>query len=371
MIKFVDLLKQQEALESNISEVIDKVLTKSQFILGPEVKTLEDQLSAYTGTKCITVANGTDALYVALLAHEIKENDEVLIPSFTWVSTAETICQLKAKPVFVDIDNNFNIDLEKIKEKITEKTKAIMPVSMFGRCSDLNKIQNLAKEYNLKTIEDAAQSFGAKSSNDMSCSIMDISTTSFFPAKPLGCYGDGGAIFTKDEKLYEKIKTIPRHGQMKRYEYVEIGINSRLDTIQAAVLLEKLKIFETEILLRNKVARRYDERLKENDNITTPNIPSNVNRSVWAQYTILLNREISHKRDTIMQNLKERGVPTALYYPVPLHTAAVYKNYDSVGLDRTIDFANRVLSLPMHPYLTEEETNLVCDSLIQVIEELI
>ena len=247
MIRFIDLIRQREFLNNKIEQSILKVVQNSNFIQGEEVKLIEEELANFTGTKCVSVANGTDALYIALLAHGIKEGDEVLIPSFTWVSTAETICQLKAKPVFVDIDDNFNIDIKKMTEKITENTKAIMPVSMFGRCPDLNKIQTIALEHNLKTIEDAAQSFGAKSLECMSCSVLDISTTSFFPAKPLGCYGDGGAIFSTNEGLFEKCQIISKHGQKSRYEYVDIGVNSRLDTIQASILLEKLKIFEDEI----------------------------------------------------------------------------------------------------------------------------
>ncbi len=370
MIKFIDLERQRKNLPIDLNKVIKEIINEGQFISGKEVSSLENLLQEYISSPAVAVANGTDALSIALMALNIKPGDEVIIPSFTWVSTAEVICLLGAKPVFVDIDTNFNIDLNKIEPKISEKTKAIMPVSMFGRCPDLMKIKELAMQYNLFTVEDGAQSFGAKSNNNFSCNVLDISTTSFFPSKPLGCYGDGGAIFSKDEDLLKKIMTIPKHGQIGRYNYVEIGMNSRLDTIQAGILIEKLKIFEDEIIKRNLVAQLYEKHLHKYKLITTPKIPSNENRSVWAQYTIILNNEIANKRDEIMSNLKNLGIPTALYYPVPLHTSKVYKKFNSEDLDTTMDIAKRVLSLPMHPYLTKEEIKFVSDNLISVINEI-
>ena len=370
MIKFVDLDRQRKNLKSDINLIIKGVIEEGQFISGKEVSYLERSLEDYTKSPSVTVANGTDALSIALMSLDVKPGDEVILPSFTWVSTAEVVCLLGAVPVFADIDRNFNIDINKLKSKITNKTRVIMPVSMFGRCPDLLKIQELAQKYNLNTIEDAAQSFGAKSNNNFSCTVLDISTTSFFPSKPLGCYGDGGAVFSRNEEFLRKIKTIPKHGQVGRYNYVEVGMNSRLDTMQAAILLEKLKIFEDEITKRNNVAKTYEKHLSRSKSIETPEIPSSADRSVWAQYTVLLDGDLADKRDHIMKNLRNLGIPTALYYPVPLHTSPVYKNFNSEGLNVTSDIAKRVLSLPMHPYLSEEELSFICENLLNVIDEI-
>ena len=371
MIHFVDLIKQQKALKKDISDVINDVISRSHFILGKEVQELEKILSEYVGNKCISVANGTDALLVALMAIGVKQDDEVLVPSFTWVSTAEVVCMLKAKPVFIDIDENFNIDLNKIEEKITKKTKAIIPVSMFGSCPELKNIKEISDKYNLKCIEDAAQSFGAKSSGKLSCSVLDISTTSFFPAKPLGCYGDGGAIFTNDDDLFERIKVIPRHGQKGRYQYHEVGINSRLDTIQAAILIEKMKIFEDEINSRIKIAKKYEKLLNDIDLIKTPYIPDEDNRSVWAQYTLILDKKLSEERESLMEDLLSKGIPTALYYPRPLHTSPVYEAFNSTDLNNTNNISSRVLSLPMHPYLTDDDINLIAFELEKSIKKIL
>ena len=367
MINFIDLERQRHSIKSRIEMAVNKVIAEGNFILGPEVSELEKQLENYVGVPCVTVANGTDALYISMLAANIGAGDEVLVPSFTWVSTAETVCQLGANPVFVDIDDNFNIDIEKAKTKISEKTRAIIPVSMFGTCPNLLKIDAFAKEYNLLAIEDAAQSFGAKSEGNISCSVLDISTTSFFPAKPLGCYGDGGAIFVKNLNYLEKIKQIPRHRQQGRYNYKHIGVNSRRDTIQAAVLIEKLNIFEDEIVARNNVAKRYKENLADFNLVKTPFIPNLDNRSVWAQYTILLDTEIKTSRGFIMEKLKDLGIPTALYYPVPLHTSGVYSRFETSDLSKTEFISSRVLSLPMHPYLKNDEIDEVSEKLISTI----
>jgi len=370
MIKFIDLAKQRDALDCDLNEVIAKVISKDNFIMGEEVSRLEDELTKLTSSNCTCVANGTDALLITLLAMGIKPGDEVIVPSFTWVSSAEVICQVGATPVFIDISDDFNIDINKIKTKITHRTKAIMAVSMFGRCPDLNKIQEIANQHKLFSIEDAAQSFGAKSHGNPSCSILDVSTTSFFPSKPLGCYGDGGAIFSNNEALLKKIKVIPKHGQTSRYNYVEIGLNSRLDTIQAAILSEKLKIFPEEIISRNRVAKLYEIGLNNLPFLSTPSIPTEASRSVWAQYTVLLDHDVAKHRQKIMTMLKDKGIPSALYYPVPLHTSAVYQQYDSVDLDITIDISDRVLSLPMHPYLTDQEVEIVCLELAKIIRTI-
>jgi UDP-2-acetamido-2-deoxy-ribo-hexuluronate aminotransferase len=367
MIKFLDLKKQRDAFHNNLDEIILKVVENGQFISGPEVKILENTLSSYVGSECIAVANGTDALSIALMSIGTGPGDEVILPSFTWVSTAEVVCQLGAKPVFIDIDENFVIDINKLEEKINTHTKAILPVSMFGRCPNLNTIKELGLKHKIYTIEDAAQSFGAKSDGNMSCSILDIATTSFFPSKPLGCYGDGGAIFSSNEDLLEKLRVIPKHGQSGRYNYIEIGMNSRLDTIQAAILLEKFNIFENEILSRNNIAKIYSSMLQDLAQIVSPQIPSIENRSVWAQYTVLLDDNIAEKRNEIMLHLKNAGIPTALYYPVPLHSCPVYSKYESSNMSITNNLADRVLSLPMHPYLSKNEVEIICDSLKKAI----
>jgi UDP-2-acetamido-2-deoxy-ribo-hexuluronate aminotransferase len=370
MIKFVDLEKQRDALDCDLNEVIANVISKNIFIMGEEVNKLEDELTNLSSANCTCVANGTDALLIALLAMGIKPGDEVIVPSFTWVSSVEVICQVGAIPVFIDILDDFNIDIKKIEAKINHRTKAIMAVSMFGRCPDLNKIQKIANKYKLFSIEDAAQSFGAKSHGNMSCSVLDISTTSFFPSKPLGCYGDGGAIFSNNEALLKKIKVIPKHGQTSRYNYVEIGINSRLDTIQAAILSEKLKIFPEEIVSRNRIAKLYESGLNNVSLLSTPYIPLADSRSVWAQYTLLLDQSIAEHRQTIMTLLKEKGIPSALYYPVPVHTSPAYKQYDSSDLSNTMDISERVLSLPMHPYLSDKEIEIICFELSIIIRAL-
>ena len=368
-MEFIDLKKQYLLNKSNIDTRIAKVLEEQNFILGEEVLQLEQLMNDYTNSKSVGVANGTDALMIALMAMGIQEGDEVITPSFTWVSTIEVIKLLNAKPVYVDINpDTFNIDESLIEERITPQTKCIIPVSLFGRCPDLSKLMNIAKVNNLKVLEDAAQSYGAKSNGMLSCSITDIATTSFFPAKPLGCYGDGGAIFSSDKDLIEACRIISRHGQSGRYNYVRVGVNSRLDTIQAAILLEKHKIFEDEIVMRNNVARHYEDILKDNLLVKTPSILSEENRSVWAQYTIILDDSLDGKREDIMAELKSLGVPTALYYPAPLHLQSIYFD-DSFNLINTTKIANSVLSLPMHPYLEESEIEYVCSSLSQVLNK--
>tara|TARA_B100000963_G_scaffold361389_1_gene396485 strand:+ start:11081 stop:12187 length:1107 start_codon:yes stop_codon:yes gene_type:complete len=368
-MNFIDLKKQYEILKKEIDSSIHNVLKDGNFIQGKQVKELEKLLSDYVGAKCVTCANGTDALLVALRALGITRGDEVIVPSFTWVSTAEVVKLVDATPIYADIDEDtFNISLEDIKSKITNKTKAIIPVSMFGRTCDIKKITNFANENGIKVIEDSAQAFGSKNDGNLSCSVAHISTTSFFPAKPLGCYGDGGAIFCTDPKLFETAAAITKHGQQGRYNYVEIGLNSRLDTIQAAVLIEKMKVYEDEIAQRNEVAKKYDESLHKISKIKLPEITDPSNRSVWAQYTILLDKDISQYREKIMGLLKEHEVPTALYYPAPIHLQKPY--FSDTKLEVTEDVANRVLSLPMHPYLDTESIEKISNALNNVIESI-
>lgn len=361
MINFIDLKRQQNQIKSNLNESIENVLSNGNYIMGEDVRNLEAMLSEYVGQECITVANGTDALFVSLLSCGIEPGDEVIVPSFTWVSTAEVVCLAKATPVFIDIDETFNLDIQQIERLISKKTKAIIPVSMFGLMPNLEQINEIAERYGLTVIEDAAQSFGAKFNEKISCSLADISTTSFFPAKPLGCYGDGGAVFIKNKKFLKKAKSIPRHGQDGRYNYIDIGLNSRLDTLQAAILIEKLKIFEDEIQLRNKVANFYIDSMSSVENIKLPQKTDEHNRSVWAQFTIRLGEGLKEHRKDIMNELKANGIPTALYYPVPLHTAECYKSARYLDLKNTEEISNEVISIPMHPYLENKELNYISE----------
>ena len=367
-INFIDLQKQYQKNKKNINESIQSVLDNSNFILGSQVNQFQSISSEYVGSNCLGVANGTDALFISLKALGIGKGDEVITPSFTWVSTVETIKLAGAKPIYIDIKlDDFNIDESLVESLISENTKAIMSVSIFGRCPDLTRLKQIAEKHSIYLIEDAAQSYGAKINNLMSCSIADISTTSFFPAKPLGCYGDGGAIYSNDEKLFSKASIISRHGQKGRYNYLEVGVNSRLDTIQAAILIEKHKIFEKEINMRNAVANAYKNFLEEIDEIKTPIIPKHENRSVWAQYTLLLSDSLANKRELIMKDLKEKGVPTALYYPVLLHKTPIYN--DNIHLPVSESICDKVLSLPMHPYLDEDEIIFITSIIKEIIRK--
>jgi UDP-2-acetamido-2-deoxy-ribo-hexuluronate aminotransferase len=347
-MQFIDLAAQQARIKDKIDANIQAVLAHGKYILGPEVDELEEKLAAYTGAKyCISVANGTDALQIAQMALGIGFGDEVIVPGFSYIATAETPAVLGAKPVYVDIDPvTFNIDPSKIEAAITPRTKAIIAVSLYGQCADFDLINATAEKHNLVVIEDGAQSFGATYKDRKSCNLSTIGCTSFFPSKPLGCYGDGGAVFTNDEELAKIIRQIARHGQDKRYHHIRVGINSRLDTLQAAILLTKLEIFDEEIELRNQVAVRYTELLKA-ANVITPNIELH-NCSVWAQYTIR-----SQEREAMQEKLKAEGVPTAVHYPIPLNKqpAVADTNPNLLIGDRV---AEEVISLPMHPYLSDD-----------------
>jgi len=357
MISFIDLKTQQRQIKKEIDKCIATVLKHQKFILGPEVESLESELTNYTGAKyCITCANGTDALQISLMALDVKPGDEVITPGFSYIATAEAISLLGAKPIYVDVNSEtFNISEDLIESHITNKTKVIIPVSLFGRCPDLPKIQKIAKKHNLSVIEDAAQSFGATFKNKKSCNISTISCTSFFPSKPLGCYGDGGAIFTNNSKLAKIIRQISRHGQQRRYHHVRLGLNSRLDTIQAAILLAKLKIFESELELRQKVAMRYEKKIQK-PWIMKPKINTE-SKNTWAQYTIRVPN-----RDLIQEKMKELGIPTVIHYPSPLNKQPAVSDH-SCKLPNALSVSQEVLSLPMHPYLTEKDQNKITDTL--------
>ncbi|EXB45639.1 DegT/DnrJ/EryC1/StrS family aminotransferase [Acinetobacter sp. 1000160] len=350
MIDFIDLKAQQHRIKDKIDAGIQNVLTHGQYILGPEVIELEEKLAAYVGAKyCITCANGTDALQIAQMAFGIGPGDEVITPGFTYIATAETVALLGAKPVYVDVNpKTYNLDAEKLEAAITPRTKAIIPVSLYGQCADFDAINAIAAKYGIPVIEDAAQSFGATYKGRKSCNLSTVACTSFFPSKPLGCYGDGGAIFTSDDELAKVIRQIARHGQDKRYHHIRVGVNSRLDTIQAAILLPKLEILDDEMQARQKVAEVYNQLFSHAGIQTTPYLEPH-NTSAWAQYTI----QVDNRAD-VQEKLKAQGVPTAVHYPIPLNKQPAVADA-SVSLPVGDEIAERVMSLPMHPYLTVEQ----------------
>jgi UDP-2-acetamido-2-deoxy-ribo-hexuluronate aminotransferase len=358
-IDFANLQHQYQLYKADIDANIQAVLNKSNYIMGEEVQQLETELKTFTGAKyAITCSNGTDALLLAMMAMDIQPGDEIITTPFTFIATAETIALMKATPVFVDIDPvTFNIDPNKIETAITDKTKAIMPVSLYGQPADMDEINAIALKHNLKVIIDGAQCFGASYKNQCAVQSCDIYTTSFFPAKPLGCYGDGGAVFTNNDEYAEKIKMMRVHGQNKRYHHKYLGMTGRIDTIQAAVLLAKLPHYDKEINARNRVAQAYTEQL--NDTVDTPVVKTN-RTSVWAQYTVRVQN-----RDQVQAELHKAGIPTAVHYPMPLH---MQECFQYLGLKQG-DFpiseqaAQEVMSLPINPFLTEEEIKYVADTL--------
>ena len=359
-MEFIDLKKQQSHIRSEIDFSIKKVLDHGKYILGPEVFELEKTLAEYVGVNhCITVSSGTDALLISMMALGIERGDEVITTSFTFIAAVEAIKLLGAKPVYVDIeDNTFNLSSKKIENAITDRTKLILPVSLFGQCADMDSINKIAKKYDIPVLEDGAQSFGATSKNRKSCGMSTIGCTSFFPSKPLGCYGDGGAIFTNNDNLATKIRSIRVHGQEGRYRHTSIGLNGRLDTIQAAILLTKFSIFNREILLRNDIADFYTRELNNAGlDIKTPFI-LNGNVSVYAQYAILVNN-----REEIISRLKKDKIPTAIHYPVCVHMQPAYKDIQS-KLPVSERTSKKILCLPMHPYLDRHEQDIILKSII-------
>jgi UDP-2-acetamido-2-deoxy-ribo-hexuluronate aminotransferase len=357
-MEFIDLKTQYQRLKPQIDAAIQRVLDHGQYILGPEVAELEEKLAAYTGAKyCVTVANGTDALQIALMALGIGPGDEVITPGFTYIATAETVALLRAKPVYVDIDERtYNLNPALLEAAITPRTKAIVPVSLYGQCADFDAINAIAARYGIPVIEDAAQSFGAIYKGRKSCNLSTISCTSFFPSKPLGCYGDGGAVFTSDDELAKVIRQIARHGQDRRYHHVRVGVNSRLDTIQAAILLPKLAVMDEEISIRQKVAGQYSHLLREAGVVTAPWIePHNV--SAWAQYTILIS-----DRYAVQERLSKAGIPTAVHYPIPLNKQPAVAQPDA-KLPVGDAVSAQVVSLPMHPGLFPEDQQRVANAL--------
>jgi UDP-2-acetamido-2-deoxy-ribo-hexuluronate aminotransferase len=368
-VQFIDLKAQQEVIYSAVMERMQKVLVHGKYIMGPEVKELEERLAACVGVKhAITCSSGTDALLMPLLAYGVGPGDAIFTSPFTFIATAEVIQLLGATPVFVDIDpRTFNIDPEALGETIISlqqnpntadlKPRGIIPVDLFGQPADYGRINALAKQQGLFVLEDAAQSFGATYMGQRAGSLADVAATSFFPAKPLGCYGDGGAIFTDDDELAGVLRSIRVHGQgTHKYDNVRIGINGRLDTLQAAILLAKLDVFEKEVQARQEVARRYSEALE--DLVEVPLVAPKCT-SVWAQYSVL-----SDQRSIFQQKLKEAGVPTAIYYPLPLHLqgAFVHLGHQAGDFPVSEETAQRIFSLPMHPYLDEAKQNKIIEA---------
>lgn len=376
-MQFIDLAHQQKLIRSKIDINIKKVLDHGQYIMGPEVKELEDKLSAYVGARhAIGCASGTDALLMALMAYNIGPGDAIFTTPFTFIATAEVISLLGATPVYVDIDEStFNIDPSKLDKAIADlkkndKTssltaKGIIPVDLFGLPADYERIRAIADKYGLFVIEDAAQSFGAEYHGKKAGVLGEIGCTSFFPAKPLGCYGDGGMCFTDDDNLAEILRSIRVHGKGgHKYDNIRVGINGRLDTVQAAILLAKFEIFPEEVDLRNSVALNYKDLLTGIPSIITPDIPSGL-KSVWAQYSILAENE--QRRTELQGKLKDLSVPTAIYYPKPLHLQTAFAGFGYKPGDFPIseECAGRVFSLPMHPYLLKEDQEMIARALAE------
>lgn len=359
-IDFAKLQDQYQLYKTEIDEAIHAVLDKSNYIMGEEITQLEESLQKFTGAKyAISCSSGTDALLLAMMALDIKPGDEIITTPFTFIATAETIAFLGAIPVFVDIDDRtYNINPDLIEDKITSKTKAIIPVSLYGQAADMQKIQNIANKHNLKVIIDGAQSFGSTFNNITDSAWGDISTTSFFPAKPLGCFGDGGAVFTDNEELAEKMKSIRVHGQSKRYHHKYIGMGGRLDTIQAAILNVKLKYYKKDLALRQEVASKYTKALSGKD-LILPFVDKNAT-SAWAQYSVRVKN-----RDNIQSSLKENGIPTAVHYPMPLHLQECfeYLGYKKGNFPISEIVSEEIMSLPMNPYLTDEEIEYIVGNL--------
>ena len=372
-ISFIDLAKQQKRLKKPIQESIKKVLDHGQYIMGPEVNELEDKLALFTGASYVaTCASGTDALVLSLMSIGVGPGDIVFCPTFTFPATAEAIVILGAIPYFVDVDkDSFNISIASLQKAIfnvkkqnRNKAKAIIAVDLYGLPADYNQLNIIAKENDMVIIADAAQSFGAEYYGKKVGNIADITCISFFPAKPLGCYGDGGAVLTNNKDTIDMVKSLRVHGKGKsKYDIDYIGLNSRLDTLQAGILLAKLKNFNWEFNKRNKIAKYYVERLK--DKISVPEVSSN-SRPIWAQFTLK-----HKKRDKIQELLKERGIPTMVYYPRPMHKQKAYKKYynGNISLSGSNYLAKQVFSIPIYPDMDEKEQNYIIDAILDIVNQ--
>ncbi len=370
-MQFIDLKTQYGLIEQQVKARIETVLTHGLFIMGPEVQELEERLAEFVGVRhCVGLSSGTDALLAAMMALEIGRGDEIITTPFTFIATGEMIALLGARPVFVDIDPvTYNIDPAKLEDAITGRTRAIMPVALYGQCADMDAINAVAQRHHLPVIEDAAQSFGASYRGRRSCGLSRIGCTSFFPAKPLGAYGDAGACFTDDDGIAKALREIRNHGQDRRYHHPRLGLNGRLDTMQAAVLLAKMDIFPAEIEARARLGARYTELLNARGAastdageapVLTPFIhPDNL--SIYAQYTLQVSN-----RDEVAEKLGQQGIPTAVHYPIPLNEQPVFHvGLPGGELPVSNAVARRVISLPMHPYLTDEAQHRVVEAVVQ------
>jgi len=362
-MEFIDIKTQYDKYKSDIDHRMKKVMEHGQFIMGPEVQELEETLAEYVGVKhCLTVSSGTHSLEIALRALDIGPGDEVITVPFSWISSAEVILLVGATPVFVDIEHDtFNMDASRVEEAITDKTKAIIPVSLFGQMPDIEAINDVAEKHNIAVIEDGAQSFGATRNGKRSCGASLVGSTSFFPAKPLGCYGDGGALFTDDDAIAEIMRAIRTHGGVRRHYHTHVGTNGRFDTLQAAVILGKWPGFEEEVQKRGEIGARYGELL--NNHVKTPAIAEG-NTHVYAQYTIRVDAE---KRETIRAGLKESGIPTGVYYPKCFHEQPVFEHlgYSYGDFPESEKASKDVLSLPMHPFFKDDELQEMAEKLIE------
>jgi UDP-2-acetamido-2-deoxy-ribo-hexuluronate aminotransferase len=361
-MEFIDLKSQYHASRDLINRRIQAVLDHGQYIMGPEVAELEERLAAYTGARdCITVASGTEALLIALMALGVRPGDEIVTTPFTFIATAETIALLGAVPVFVDVDaRTGNLDPALVEARIGARTRAIMPVSLYGQPADMEEINAIAARHGLAVIEDAAQSFGAEYRGRKSCNLSTIGCTSFFPSKPLGCYGDGGALFTNDDDLARAMREIRVHGQSRRYVHTRIGVGGRMDTLQCAVVLAKLGLFDWELGERRRAAATYDALLAGKVDL----IARDTDRSsAFAQYTVLVDR-----RNDVQRALQEAGIPTAVHYPVPIHMQPAYAHLCGGAIcPAARALADRVMSLPMGPYLPDEDIRRVCEVLLEAV----
>jgi UDP-2-acetamido-2-deoxy-ribo-hexuluronate aminotransferase len=375
-MQFIDLKTQYQAIKADVLSRIHAVLEHGQYIIGPEVAELEKRLAQFTGSRhCITVASGTEALLIALMALDIGAGDEVITSPFTFAATAEMIALVGAKPVFVDVDpRTCNIRTDAIRSKITDRTRAIMPVSLYGQVADMDEINATARGYGLPVIEDAAQSFGARYRGRRSCALSTFGATSFFPSKPLGCYGDGGALFTDDDRLAQASREIRVHGQGRRYWHTRVGVGGRMDTIQCAVVLAKMQRFEWELERRQQVGRRYHDLLGKRFPFYGPERTNEVGcqllpwpdahrDSVFAQFTVLVR-----DRDLVQERLKQYGVPTAVHYPIPLNEQPAYARFCCPECTPMASMLGRqVMSLPFSADLTESDQDRVCDALVAAI----
>ena len=371
-IPFADLKSQYESYKAEIDKAVLDVMSSSMYIMGPEVEKLEKNLAAYVGARhALSVSSGTDALLLALMAYGIKAGDEVITTPFTFIATAEVIALVGAKPVFADIDEKtYNLDIEKVKPLINDKTKAIIPVSLYGLPADMDKFYELTKNTNIKLIEDACQSFGATDNGRYSCNYNSLGCTSFFPSKPLGCYGDGGAVFTNDDKEAEILSNLRNHGQVARYKHKYIGINGRLDAMQAAILNVKIAHFKEEIARRIEIGNNYTKKIKEAykgdaSDIITPFIP-NGKVSVYAQYSVRVKN-----REEISKKLNEAGIPTAIHYPIPLHMQECYANcgFKEGDLPVSEKVSSEIMSLPMSAFLKDDDQDFIVETLCKAVLE--